>query len=94
MSRIFWSPTAKETYAAILRYVMDNYPIDVAIKMDDKVERVLSLLEQNKQLCRASSNLPGVRRCVITKHLSMAYRIKDDDIEIVAFFDNRADLPF
>ncbi len=92
MKRIYWSPTAKASYAAILRYVMDNYPIEVAIKMDDKVERLLALLLQNKHLCPASSQLPGIRRCVITKYLSVVYKFRGEAIELVAFFDNRTDL--
>lgn len=71
---------------------MDNYPIEVAIKMDDKVERLLSLLLQNKHLCPASSRLPGIRRCVITKYLSVIYKSRGEAIELVAFFDNRTDL--
>lgn len=52
MGRIFWSPQAKDSYAAILRHVMDNFPLDTAIKMDDKVEHLLTLLAQNKHLCQ------------------------------------------
>ncbi len=94
MYQIFWSSEAKDTYSAIVQYAMDNFPLDVAIKMDEKVERLLTLLEQNKHLCPASRSFPNARKCVVTKHLSLIYRILGNDIELVVFFDNRSDHPF
>lgn len=94
MYQIYWSPTAKESYAALLQHVVDNFPLDTALKMDDKVERLLTLLEQNKHLCPPSLNFPAVRRCVVTPHLSMVYRIVGNEIELVVFLDNRTDQPF
>ena len=94
MYQIYWSAEAKDSYAAILQNVMGNFPVDVALKMDDKVERLLNLLETNKHLCPPSRNFIDVRRCVITKHLSLTYRIAENDIELVVFFDNRTDHPF
>jgi plasmid stabilization system protein ParE len=93
MHQIHWSPDAKDSYAAILRNVMDNFPLDIALKMDEKVERLLTLLEHNTHLCPPSRNFEGIRRCAITKYLSLAYRIIGNDIELVVFFDNRMDLP-
>lgn len=94
MNQIYWSAEAKDTYAAILNYVMDNFPIDVAIKMDDKVERLIKSLSSNSYLCPPSFQFQGIRRCVITKHLSVAYRTDGNEIELIAFFDNRMKHPF
>jgi len=90
MFNIYWSPHAKESYAAILTFVVDNYSVDAGLNLDDKVERLLSNLEQNKHLCPPSDISPHVRRCVITKYLSLAYKVTGLDIELIAFFDNRA----
>lgn len=94
MNRIFWSPEAKDTYAAILKYVMDNFPLDVAIKMDEKVERLISLLETNKNLCPPSEKIPSAYRCVVTKYLSVVYRFSENEIELVTFIDNRMEHPY
>ncbi len=94
MNQIYWSEEAKDTYAAILNFVMDNFPIDTAIGMDDKVERLIKSLEHNSHLCSPSIKTEGTRRCVISKHLSLAYRTSGKEIELVAFFYNRMQHPF
>ena len=94
MNRIYWSSEAKDTYAYLLNHVMDNFPLDVAIKMDDKVERLIGFLENNSRLCPPSLNLLEVRHCVVTENLSMAYRTNGKEVEIIAFFDNRSMHPF
>ncbi len=94
MNQIYWSAEAKDTYAAILNYVMNNFPLDVAIEMDDKVERLIKSLETNSHLCPPSLQIQGIRRCVITKQLSLAYRTDGNEIELIAFFDNRMQHPF
>ncbi len=94
MNQIFWSQEAKDTYAAILNYIMDNSPIDTAIKMDNKVERLIKSIENNSQLCPQSIIIPSIRRCVATKNLSLAYRTEGNVIELIAFFDNRMQHPF
>ena len=94
MYQVYWSPDAKDSYADILRSVMDNFPLDTALKMDEKVERLISLLENNQQLCPPAKNFPEVRKCVVTKQLSLVYRIVGNDIELVVFLDNRMKHPF
>ena len=93
MNNIYWSPEAKDSYAAILKYLMDNFPLDTALEVDEKVERLLENLEHHKFLCPPSANFSFLRRCVITKNLSLTYRVLENDIEIVVFFDNRTDHP-
>lgn len=73
---------------------MENYPLDVAIKMDEKVERLLELLQTNHGLCPPSKQVPDVRCCTVTKHLTMAYRISENKIILLAFVDNRMEHPF
>lgn len=94
MAHIYWSPAAKESYAAILKYLVDNFPVETALKTDDKVEQLLNLLEQNRHLCPPSSSFPELRRCVVTPYLSVVYRLNENDIELIVFVDNRTDQPF
>ena len=94
MNQILWTDEAKDTYAAILNAVMENYPLDVSIKMDEKVERLLGLLKYNLKLCPPSAKIPAVRCCTISKFLSVAYRILEHNIILLAFVDNRMEHPF
>jgi len=94
MLQIYWSAEAKDSYAAILQHVVDRFSSDAAIKMDDKVERLLALLQQNRHLCPPALNFPDLRRCVITPQLSLIYRLIKDEIELVVFLDNRTGIVF
>ena len=87
---VVWSPTAEETYNHVIGFLMDNYGADTALKIDDKVEKLIQSISTNKHLCPASTAIPTLRRCVISKYLSMVYRIEEDEIAILAFYDNRA----
>jgi len=94
MNQIQWTDEAKETYATLLNYSMENYPLDFSIRMNDSLERILDLLQFNRNLCPPSEKIAGVRKCTFTKLLSMAYRISDNEIQILAFVDNRMQHPF
>lgn len=50
---IYWSELAKDTYAKLLRYLLDNYPAEVAIRLDEKVENLIKRLRYFDKLCPA-----------------------------------------
>lgn len=35
---VYWSALAKDTYADLLKYLLDNYPSEIAINLDEKVK--------------------------------------------------------
>jgi plasmid stabilization system protein ParE len=91
---IFWLDTARESYAAILEYVVNQHGVNTALKMDDKVEQLLELLRFNKHLCPPTNTNLNLRRCTVTKQLSLVYKITEVELELVAFYDNRANIVF
>jgi plasmid stabilization system protein ParE len=91
---IFWTENAKESYASILDLMIYRFGVNATLKMDDKVEKLLTLLESNKHLCPPTETNVLVRRCIITKQLSVVYRINENSIELLAFYDNRANFEF
>ncbi len=36
---IYWSALAKDTYAELLKYLLDNYPSEIAINLDENVKK-------------------------------------------------------
>ena len=93
MATIVWTSKSKNSYSDILQYTMDH-ATDAAIKLDDKVERQLDKLTRFTHLCASSQQFPELRRCVITKHISMYYEIKGNYIILHGFSDNRKRNPF
>jgi plasmid stabilization system protein ParE len=85
---------ARETYLAVLDYLLTEWPLDVAIEFDEKVEALLERLQTFKNLCPPSEKQPHLRRCVVTKQTSLYYQVQGDVIEIVVFYDNRAEQTF
>jgi plasmid stabilization system protein ParE len=55
----------------------------------EQVEKCIGLLKQHPYLYRESDQKKGVRRCVITKQVSLYYRVQDDAIQIITLTDNR-----
>ncbi len=88
---IYWSALAKDTYSELLKYLLDNYPSEIAIGFDEKVVALISRLQHFDQLCPPSKVVTNYHKCVITKHNSLVYRLNNDSIELVTFIDNRSD---
>ncbi len=89
--RISWSPLAEETYLNTLSWILERWTIKEAEDFEAKVESLLEKLKTHKYLCPPSGKRENLRRCVIAPQTSLVYQIKNDFIELVAFFDNRSD---
>ncbi|HRI61836.1 MAG TPA: hypothetical protein PK228_18990, partial [Saprospiraceae bacterium] len=81
---------AEDAYLAILEYYY-HLSIDFALKLEDKLDRLIENLRRFKKLCPPAKSFPGLRRCVLNENISLVYRLEGDAIYIVAFYDNRTD---
>lgn len=94
MHSILWTDTAQDSYLQILDFLFDQWSLDIALDWDGKVQQLLNNISTHKELCPASEKFPGLRRCIINEYTSLIYRVKEDHIELITFFDNRANHPF
>src|SRR5690554_6522275 len=62
-----------------------------AESFEARVESLINRLKTQKRLCPPSGKQKNLRRCVIAPQTSLVYQIKDNIIELVAFFDNRSE---
>jgi hypothetical protein len=74
---IYWSALAKDTYSELLKYLLDNYPSEIAIDFDEKVIALINRLRYFDQLYPPSKIVTNYHKCVINKHNSLIYRIID-----------------
>ena len=88
---ISWSPLAEETYLKTLSSILERWTVKEAEDFEDKVESLLEKLKTQKRLCPPSGKQKSLRRCVIAPQTSLVYQIKENIIELVAFFDNRSE---
>jgi plasmid stabilization system protein ParE len=89
-NQISWSPLAEESYLNTLSWILEKWTIKEAKDFEAKVESLLEKLKAQKHLCPPSGKQANLRRCVIAPQTSLVYQIKNDIIELVAFFDNRS----
>jgi len=94
MFKIVWTPLAFDSYQKIFDFVLENWTIQTVIELDQKVKEFEQNLLEQQFLCPSSKSNPNLRKCVISNHTSMIYRVSDNLIEIIAFVDNRAEHGF
>lgn len=94
MNNLLWTDLAQESYKKTLDIIFNRWSLDIALQWDEKVTTLLQKLNNHKKLCPPSKKYNGLRRCTITKYTSLIYRVKDDKIELISFFDTRDDHPF
>ena len=87
--KIYWTPAAKLSYQEVLEYLLQNWTQKETDKLIMRTEKVLSLLIKNPTLYPIIES--RIRKCVLSKHNSLFYKIEGDHIFIIACWDNRKD---
>lgn len=82
--RLIWSPIAKLSCLNILEYLQENWYQEVVDNFIDRTEEVLGLINQNPFLYIYSAEVEAYK-CLITKQVSLLYRIADDRAELPVF---------
>src|ERR1700761_727458 len=85
---ISWSPRAEITYVRILEYLDEKWTIKEIEAFIVRTEEVLKHITTNP-LMYPYSSLSDTHRCVVVKQVSLFYRLKSAEIEILVFWDNR-----
>lgn len=84
---IIWSKKANYTFYNIRNYLEHFWSPTIAQKFIKDVLHIITLLEINPMLGKYNSDLI-CREILISKHISLYYRIQKDKIELITFFNN------
>ncbi|REE05636.1 type II toxin-antitoxin system RelE/ParE family toxin [Marinoscillum furvescens] len=87
---IKWLPEAEITYALVIEYLEENWTSKEIDCFFDRTDEVINFIAQNPRQYIYSKK-KDVFRAVITKHISLYYRIKSEEIELLIFWDTRQD---
>ena len=90
---ILWTDTAKETFNYILKYLDENWGKKYVHRFINKTESTLKILSNSPFIFKTVLENPKVRKGIIHKNSSFLYRIIDDRIELLVFWDTRQE-PF
>jgi plasmid stabilization system protein ParE len=87
--KITWSPLSVNDFEIVLEYLHENWNEQVVMKYITEIESLLSNISKQPNLFPLVNKKLKVRKCVITKHNTLYYRIKENNIEIIRIFDTR-----
>ncbi len=89
MFQIIWSDEAEVDYIETLNYWIENNQSDkYALKLMEEVEKKEDLISENP-FTGTPSEIENVKSVLIDRNFSIYYKINDDTIEILSFWDNR-----
>lgn len=57
----------------------------------EKLDRCVFQISNHPDSCPESEEFPGLYKCVMTKQTTLYYRIKEKEIQVITFYDNRQD---
>jgi plasmid stabilization system protein ParE len=89
--RIIWSPLAEKDFFCILDYLQNKWGESVLQTFLDLTESVINQIELNPKQFPLIHRKKRIRKCVITKHNTLFYRVERKSIFILRIYDTRQD---
>ena len=88
--KIIWSPQARKDYWQNLDYLEAEWPSADVIRFIEKVDHVLDLLSRNN-IEFISTNYLDVHKVVVTKQITLYYKINSEKLELLRFWNTYQD---
>lgn len=89
--KIIWSEEADQNVDAVLDYLENNWSEREVSNFITKLQERISLISEQPKLFPKSELIEGARRSVLTKQITVYYRLYSQQIEIIYVFDTRQD---
>ena len=86
-----WSPLARNSFQEIVKYLHDNWTLREVERFVHRVESVVVRIQKDPYLFQASYKKTSIRRAIISKQITLFYRISKSKKEsvLLLFWDNR-----
>ncbi|KLT71134.1 type II toxin-antitoxin system RelE/ParE family toxin [Flavobacterium sp. ABG] len=88
---VIWAPQAKKDFWNNIDYLEAEWSEKSALHFIKKVDTIIALLK-NDTVLFLKTNYKNVYKIVITKHISLYYRIENETIQLLRFWNNFQDL--
>ncbi|MDQ8003214.1 MAG: hypothetical protein REI64_00365 [Pedobacter sp.] len=79
------------TYEAVVAQLNKRWGEKFVLKFEGKVKRCIKILTSNPYLYPVFYEELQLRKCIIHKNCSILYKIDEQIVLVVAFWDNRQD---
>lgn len=87
--KVIWSEEAENNLNEISECILESWNEKILQEFLGKLNYCIKQIQQFPELFPASLVAYKIRKCVITKQVSLFYIISKSGIEIAALFDNR-----
>ena len=85
-----WMPEAELTYKTVIAYLTQNWSEKEIATFIDRTDEVIQFIAQNPRQYIYSKK-KDAHWAVVTKQISLYYRIKSLEVELLVFWDTRQD---
>jgi plasmid stabilization system protein ParE len=89
VKQVYLSPLAEKKLINLLTYLEENWSKRVRDAFLEQVLEKFQFVSNQPNGCPESTEFPNLFKCVVAKQTSFYYRINEDAIEVITFFDNR-----
>lgn len=87
---VIWAPQAKQDFWNNIDYLEAEWSEKIALSFIEKVNTTIDLLK-NGNVLFLKTNYKNVYKIVITKHISLYYRIENTNLELLRFWNTFQD---
>ena len=87
--KVVITKTAKNKLDSLFNYLLENWSEKVKSEFVQKLDDSIEIIRNKPELFPESHKRKGLRRCVLTKQITLFYRFNNERIEIVTLFDTR-----
>ena len=88
---IRFTPESSITYLSVVTQLQERWGEKFVLRFEAKVKKSIKTISFNPYLYAVADEALQLRRCILHKNCSMLYRIYDEKVVIVVFWDNRQD---
>ena len=86
---IIWNRRASNNFDSIIEYLQGEWGDTVTRNFVIQAYRVIELLSVNPEMGSVEHFEKQIRGILITKHNTLFYRIEEEKLILLSFFDNR-----
>jgi len=87
--KIRWTKRASVSFDNTINYINNEWGINSAAKLAKKLNKFLTLLPDFPEIGKIEIEEKQIRGFVLSRYNTILYRIKEKEIVILKFFDNR-----
>jgi plasmid stabilization system protein ParE len=86
---IVWNRRASDNFNSIIKYLQEEWGDNVTRNFVVRTHQIIELLRSTPEMGAIEHFEKQIRGFVITKHNTLFYRIEEEKLILLSFFDNR-----